>query len=776
MNHLLRAAFARLLMLRCQPPSPWIIVLSTLIWALAMHCASALAQTPQPSTTRYEYDVNGNITRIVDPLGRATVRRYDSLNRLIEQQQQPAPASGAPQPTIGYSYDARSQLMAVKDPRGLSTHYAIDGLGQETALASPDTGLATRTFDAAGHHTSTSDARGQSTTFERDALGRVTRIVYASRVPSSFEYDTGSPGAVGRLSKMTDESGQTDYLYDAAGRLVGKTVTIASAGARRTFTLGYAYGESGPSNGKLTGMTYPSGTHVSFEYDQYGRISGMSVLASERSKPTVLLSDIAYHPSGAAQSWIWGNSTPAAPNHYFRDFDLQGRVTRLPLGNVLNGGVIRTIFYDAAGRLTRTEHAGHPQRDGKASTINQSYVYDELDRLSHFTGHGTMARYQYDANGNRTQLGYGGQSFINTINPANNQMQRITGPQTIKQYVYNAVGNLITDGTINYDYSARGRLRSARSGKIIAKYSHNGLDQRVLKMVKTGSSGAANGDSTYFIYDEHAQLIGEHDASGLMLAETIYLGNLPVAVLKRGNEKPMLASTIHYVYSDQLHAPRVITNSSDNQIVWRWDLADPFGASQPDEMPNGHRKFSYNLRFPGQYYDQETNVHYNYHRNYDPQTGRFLESDPIGLSGGINTYGYVLNNPLIFSDPLGLDATRVLNTASGRKFWHGPTNGNWGGKCWSGGTYSCGPGGKAGNLPPTDSGDACYKLHDECYDSPTCNTPDTAKNQTGVRQCNEALKKCLRNLPEDPKLWPEPPKPGTETDTQNYREGALSWF
>jgi RHS repeat-associated protein len=94
----------------------------------------------------------------------------------------------------------------------------------------------------------------------------------------------------------------------------------------------------------------------------------------------------------------------------------------------------------------------------------------------------------------------------------------------------------------------------------------------------------------------------------------------------------------------------VITDSGNN-IVWQWENSDPFGNNVP--VANGG--FEFNLRFPGQYYDRETNLHYNYYRDYDPAIGRYIQSDPIGLGGGINTYAYVLGNPLRFADPLGLD-------------------------------------------------------------------------------------------------------------------------
>ncbi len=114
---------------------------------------------------------------------------------------------------------------------------------------------------------------------------------------------------------------------------------------------------------------------------------------------------------------------------------------------------------------------------------------------------------------------------------------------------------------------------------------------------------------------------------------------------------------IFYVHADHLGTPRAITDPSDNTPVWRWRNDDPFGNNPPDENPSGIAgTFKYNLRLPGQYFDQETGTYYNYFRDYDPSTGRYVQSDPIGLAGGINTYAYVGGSPLHNFDPFGLSS------------------------------------------------------------------------------------------------------------------------
>ena len=140
------------------------------------------------------------------------------------------------------------------------------------------------------------------------------------------------------------------------------------------------------------------------------------------------------------------------------------------------------------------------------------------------------------------------------------------------------------------------------------------------------------------------RIFGEYDAQGNPLQETVYLGNTPVGILN--------PEGVYRIYADQIDTPRLITDDT-NRPVWQWD-AKPFGDSPPNEDLDGNgTPFHYNLRFPGQYYDAETKTHYNFNRDYEPETGRYVQSDPIGLDGGLNTYAYVSGNSLVNIDPLG---------------------------------------------------------------------------------------------------------------------------
>lgn len=124
-------------------------------------------------------------------------------------------------------------------------------------------------------------------------------------------------------------------------------------------------------------------------------------------------------------------------------------------------------------------------------------------------------------------------------------------------------------------------------------------------------------------------------------------GQIPVSC----QTPPCTAYGIGRIWTDQLDTPRAITNEAGT-LVWNWDSA-PFGDTQPDENPGGLGPFEFNPRFPGQYFDKFSGLHQNGLRVYDPLLGRYLQSDPIGLAGGIDTYTYANGNPVAYSDPTG---------------------------------------------------------------------------------------------------------------------------
>lgn len=253
---------------------------------------------------------------------------------------------------------------------------------------------------------------------------------------------------------------------------------------------------------------------------------------------------------------------------------------------------------------------------------------------------GTTQGWTYDANGNRlTQTGTVAGTY--TIATTSNRLNAITGSPA-RSYTYDNAGNVLTYGTVTNTFNNRGRMASAVSGGVTTTYVYNALGQRVRKSSTLGT--------VLSVYDEAGHLLGEYDGGGALIQETLWLGDLPVATLRPNGG----GVSIYYVHADQLGAPRSVSRSTDNAIVWRWD-ADPFGTSAANENPNGLGTSKYNQRFPGQYYDAETGANYNYFRDYDPQTGRYVESDPIGLDGGsMSTYTYVDGNPLTYIDPEGL--------------------------------------------------------------------------------------------------------------------------
>ena len=559
----------------------------------------------QSQASTYYYDANGNLTQFYNPVYADTYRYFDALNRLIQ-------VNDPNYNSTFFKYDAKSRLSSVTDPRGLMTSYGNNGLDLQTSISSPDAGVQNKTYDTAGNVITATDGNGKMTSYAYDALNRVTQATLANGNVITYQYDQGSFG-INHLTSLSDPTGNTTWGYNRYGQVNLKQQTVGAV-ALKTQWMYTA------NTGLLASITYPSGSTAYYTYDANGRVSTISYQKAGGGATVALLSQIKYQPFGPVASWVMGNGAS-----YSRTFDQDGRITAL----ALPAKDTIALSYDAASRITGMTETGLPAK---------SFGYDYLDRLTSNSSGSTSQHFNYDANGNRTgystsNLNY---AYLNyTYDTASNHLLSASGSWN-EHYTYDNAGNVLTHTTptANYAfaYNVRNRLNQSTVGTAVQNYNINGLGQRVAKV--TPSTGA----QTTFIYDEAGHLIGRYNST-VGFEETVWLGDLLAAMLEPAGP--------YYIAPDHLGAPHQVTDGNQ-QVVWFWDH-DPFGNGQPTGS-----LATYKGRFPGQFYDSETGLNYNYFRDYDPTTGRYIQSDPIGLRGGVNTYTYVKGNPVSGVDPLGL--------------------------------------------------------------------------------------------------------------------------
>ena len=285
--------------------------------------------------------------------------------------------------------------------------------------------------------------------------------------------------------------------------------------------------------------------------------------------------------------------------------------------------------------------------DQLSADRNQSFTYDALNRLARAVGgeYGDIT-YDYDPVGNRvlsrTIAGTTTVTETYAYAPDSHRLLAVSNGTTSRQFFYDAAGNMVTeiDPALGGPYSVynhAGRPVSSQGAAGSFSYVFNAKGQRAVKVNGPPST------TRFFHYDRGGQLIAESNLSGTMLREFVTLDGLPLALYNAG-------TSMRYVHPDHLGSPQKMTNADG---IVKWNLRQkPFG----EVVAIGGGATQNPQRFPGQYYDAEFGLHQNRFRDYDPSLGRYLQSDPIGLAGGLNTYAYVGNNPLIRTDPLGLQA------------------------------------------------------------------------------------------------------------------------
>ncbi|WP_295841469.1 DUF6531 domain-containing protein, partial [uncultured Xanthomonas sp.] len=340
----------------------------------------ATQATAQGDPTDFGYDGNGNTKTVTDALGHVTQNDYDPLNRLARTLQD---VGGIAAETT-FGYDALDNLTKVTDPNGLDTTYAYNGLGDLTKLTSPDTGSTTYTYDSAGNRATQTDARNIKTSYGYDALNRLTQVTYpTTSLNVSYTYDvsqttcaSGETYAVGRLTRMQDGSGSTDYCYDRFGDLVRKVQTTNG----KVFVVRYAYTKAG----QLSRLTYPDGAVVDYVRNAQGQTTEVGVTPPGGTRQ-VLLNQATYYPFGPVAGWTYGNGRPMqrvldqdyrplAVNDTRSDglavgfaFDPVGNLSALTAPG--NTAPVIKLDYDPLGRLTAF-------KDGPTDTMIDGYTYD----------------------------------------------------------------------------------------------------------------------------------------------------------------------------------------------------------------------------------------------------------------------------------------------------------------------------------------------------------------------------------------------------------------
>lgn len=560
----------------------------------------------------YLYDAKGNLTGEVDANTKTISHVIDPLDRLTR-------TTDALSGKTDLSYDAQGNLTQVKDARNNATTYTYNAFGDLVSQTSPDTGITTFTYDAAGNRITSTDARGVVVNYSYDVLNRLTSIQYPA-APSEniiYNYDATANGnyGVGRLTSIVTDTTRLDFEYNPQG-----LITKKYAQAANTFvSTQYVYDAAG----NLTGITYPSGREVSYVLDSAGRISSIMTKANSTATEQTLVNNVDYLPFGPANTYQYGNNLT-----HTQTYDLDYRLTNIQVGGLLN----RTYGYDPVNNITSIVNT-------LSNTNSQSFSYDALNRLITANGGYGNLSYGYDAVGNRLSETRNGASDTYQYESTSNRLTGITRASGNRNFTYDAAGNPVQrtaddNSTQTYSFNKANRLSSVSvNGTQAATYTYNPLGQRVLKTL-------ANGSKEIYHYDESGQLVAVLDGAGVTLREYIYWGNQQIALVDNG--------TTYYIHSDHLNTPQVMTNQSQ-QVVWMGDY-EPFGKV----ASNANNSIEIFSRFPGQYLDTETGLYYNYFRDYDPSIGRYIESDPIGLGGGINTYAYVGGNPISNVDPDGL--------------------------------------------------------------------------------------------------------------------------
>ncbi|MFD8599497.1 RHS repeat-associated core domain-containing protein [Kitasatospora sp. NPDC059646] len=661
------------------------------------------------------HDGQGRLRSVTDPLGQTHLIETDPAGLITK-------VTDALGQTATVEYDAFGRVIATTDPLGGTTRYTRRVEGQITERRRPDGTVETWTFDAEGNATEQRDASGAVLRFETGPFGRIRRQVLADGEVQVFGYDTEL-----RLTSVATGDAVWQYRYDRAGHLVGerdfngRTLAYRKDGAdqllattdRAGRTTAFAYDPLG----RLTERRDHDGTTTALSYDRDGHLTAMTdgrstVRWTHDAAGRVLTEDVdgritryTYDllgrrtsrttPTGLVSTWTWdAGNQPARLAGTLQaltfSHDPAGRETTSHIG----AGAALTQSWDGADRLVgqsiwaRSDTGGYTglrertyryRADGMPETITDSLrgtrtlTLTPAGRVTEVRAENWRERYTYDTLGNITHA----------------HDSRRPQDATAGERAY--TGSLLrTAGRTGYDYDDHGRLtrRTVRTlsgqrrewhyqwdgqDRLVRlespegrwAYGYDVLGRRTSKH-RLADDGQPRTDTeqTWFSWDG-TQLAEQRTRLPGGAERTVSWDWEPgswraVAQSERlaAADGTLVEQRFHAIVTDLVDAPSELV-SPDGRITWSadttlWGRRLRRADGGPD-CPLGR---------PGQYHDEESGLEYNYFRYYDPATGRYLSTDPLGQEAGVNPHGYV-PNPLYWTDPLGL-----AKQPSGRGGWY----------------------------------------------------------------------------------------------------------
>ena len=572
-------------------------------------------------TQDIDLDKIGRLVKVTDALGRVTSMEYDALSRLKKE-------TDAQQGTTNYQYNVHDQITQVTDALGNVTTYQYDDFGRKTSEQSSARGKTNYRYDMADNVIAMTDARGVEQSYQYDALNRLTHIDRPNDDEDiSLSYDIN-----GLVSNATHEAGQTQYQYNGFSEL---TTRIESLGSE-SYAFDYQYN----SNGQITELTYPSGDKVKYQYSN-NRITKVELSYGDNTQ--IIAENIRYQPFGPLAELTYGNGIEIN-----KQYNSNYQTEQISEPNVVS----RHYQYDAVDNVISVN---------QGNELSEHYQYDTLNRLTQAQISQESTEFTYDAIGNRvskqndTKLDNYNYDSASEMSGRTNYLSSIVNDNESVAIEYDAMGNIIVKGSQLFSYNQAGRLAETTLGSETTEYKYNYLGQRAVKYNHFG-------EEIHYFYNVSGQLLYEVNVNTAESKHYIWLEQQLLAINEYGinaSSATPVNRTIYYAHANHINTVTHLTNSN-GEIVWQAQY-QAFGNIEVNSDVDGDGEhITFNLRFPGQYYDQESGLYYNYFRDYDPELGRYIQSDPIGLDGGINTYGYTGNNPVNDIDPSGLSAIPVV--------------------------------------------------------------------------------------------------------------------